>query len=63
VTGRIVEKKKPLSPPLGEAFENVDGLINLLEEVVGIEVPIVISACLENDPGFPGECETDEING
>jgi hypothetical protein len=39
--------------PLDETFENVDGLIDLFKKVVGIEVPIAISASLEDDPGFP----------
>jgi hypothetical protein len=42
-----------LSPALGETFENVDGLIDLFEKVVGVEPPITISASLENDLGFP----------
>jgi hypothetical protein len=48
-----------LGPALGETLENVDGVINLSEHVVGIEVPITISASLEDDPGFPasGECK------
>jgi hypothetical protein len=43
-----------LSPAFGKAFENVDGLIDLLEEVIGAEPPIAIFTGLEDDPGFPG---------
>ena len=45
-----------MSPAIGEAFENVDGVINLLEKVVSVKEPIMILACLENDPGFTGRC-------
>jgi hypothetical protein len=57
VAGHIVEHKKPLSPPLGEAFEDVDGIVNLFEKIVSIEVPITIFSSLEYNPGFPGGCE------
>jgi len=43
-----------LGPALSKAFKNVDGFINLLEKIIGIEPPIAIFASLEDDPGFPG---------
>jgi hypothetical protein len=50
-----------LSPALGEAFKNVDGLIDLLEKVIGVEPPIAISASLENDSGFPDGYEDQDV--
>src|SRR5258708_5770411 len=41
----------------GESFEDVDGIIDLVEKVVCIEEPIAILAHLEDNPGFPCECE------
>jgi len=46
-----------LGPAFGKTFENVDGLIDLLEKIIGIEPPITISASLKDDPGFPGKCK------
>jgi hypothetical protein len=46
---------------LGAAFENVDGVVDLLEEIVGIEVSIAIFARLEDDSGFPDGCEICQI--
>jgi hypothetical protein len=49
-----------LSIALSKAFENVDGLINLLKKIVGVEPPITIFASLEDDPGFPGASGKDK---
>jgi hypothetical protein len=62
VAGCVVEYEKALSPAFCEAFENVDGLIDLLEKIVRVEEPIAIFARLEDDPGFPDRCEMCEIN-
>jgi hypothetical protein len=43
-----------LSPAFGETFKDVDGIIDLSEKVVRVEVAISIFAGLEEDPGFPG---------
>lgn len=55
MAGGIVEYKEALSLALGEAFENVDGVIDLSEKVVRVEIPVTISASFEDDSGFPGE--------
>jgi len=57
VAGGIVEYKKALSPAFGETFKYVDGLINLSEKIISIEVPITIFASLEDNLGFSGECK------
>jgi hypothetical protein len=57
MAGCVVEKKEPLSIALGEAFENVDGMINLSEKVLRAEVTIAVFARLEDDPGLPDECK------
>jgi hypothetical protein len=41
-----------LGPALCETLENVDGVIDLSEEVVGFEPSVAISASLEDDPSF-----------
>jgi hypothetical protein len=46
-----------LSPALGEAFKNVDGLIDLSVKIFGVEVPIAIFSSLEDDSGLPDGCE------
>ena len=46
---------------LGAAFENVDGVVDLLEEIVGVKVSIAIFAHLEDDSGFPDGCEICQI--
>jgi len=46
-----------LGPALGEAFKDIDGIVDLSEKIVGVEVPIAIFAGLEDNPGLPGECE------
>ena len=57
----VVEQEEPLGPALGVAFENVNGVVNLLEEIVGVEVSIAIFARLEDDSGFPDGCEICQI--
>ncbi len=59
---RIVKEEQALGPALGEAFKDVDGLIDLLQKIVGVEVPIAVFARLEDDPGFPDGCEKCEMN-
>jgi hypothetical protein len=51
-----------LGPALGEAFKDIDGLIDLLEKIVGIKESIAIFARFEDDPGFSDGCEMCEIN-
>jgi len=51
-----------LSPALGETFKYVDGIIDLFEEIIGVEVPIAISPGLEDNPGFPDGCKMCQIN-
>jgi dihydroxyacetone kinase DhaKLM complex PTS-EIIA-like component DhaM len=46
-----------LGHAVGETFEDVDGVVDLLKKIVGVEVSIAISAGLEDDPGFPGKCK------
>jgi hypothetical protein len=46
-----------LSPALGEAFKNVDRLVNLSEKIISIKVPITVFSSLEDNPGFPDKCE------
>jgi hypothetical protein len=57
MAGRVVEKEEALSIALGEAFEDVDGMVDLSEKIVCVEVPIAVFARLEDDSGFPGGCE------
>jgi hypothetical protein len=42
---------------LGEAFKHINGLVDLSEKIIGIEVPIMIFASLEDNLGLPGGCE------
>jgi hypothetical protein len=53
LNGPIVEYEEALGPAFGETFKYVDGLIDLFEKVLCVEVPIAIFAHLEYDPGFP----------
>jgi hypothetical protein len=46
-----------LSPALGKTLKDVDGLIDLCEKIVHIEVTITVFARLEDNPGFPNGCE------
>jgi hypothetical protein len=46
-----------LSPAFGETFKDVDGIIDLSEKVIHIEVAIAIFASLEEDLGFPSGYE------
>ena len=46
-----------MSPALGETLKDVDGLVDLTVKIVRVEVPIAVFACLEDNLGFPGECE------
>jgi len=55
ITGHIVEWKQALSLILGETLKNIDGIVDLSEKIVGVKVPVMISASLEDDLGFPGE--------
>ena len=57
MAGCIVKKEERLSIALGEAFENVDGIIDLSEKVLCAKVTIAIFARLEDDSGFPDECK------
>jgi len=57
----IVKEEQALGPALGEAFKDVDGLIDLLQKIVGIKVPIAVFSRLKDDPGFPDGCEKCEI--
>jgi hypothetical protein len=57
VAGRVVEYEEALGPAFGATFKDVNGLVDLFEKVLRLEVPVAIFACLEYDPGFPGECE------
>ena len=58
----VVKQKEALSPVLGEAFKNIDRLIDLFEKIISVEESITIFACLENDPGFPEKHQMYEIN-
>jgi hypothetical protein len=49
----IVKKKKSLEVTFGQAFENVDGRVDLREEIFGIEVPVVVLASFKDNPSFP----------
>jgi hypothetical protein len=61
MAGCIVKYKKSLSPALGEAFKDIDGLIDLPEKIIGIEVSIAILAHLEDNLGFSDRYEMCEI--
>jgi hypothetical protein len=53
VAGSVVKYEKALGPALGEAFKNVDRVIDLAKKIVSAEVSIAIFASLEYDSGFP----------
>jgi hypothetical protein len=46
-----------LSLALDEAFKNVNGIIDLFEKIISVEVPIAVFASLKDDPGFPSGCK------
>ena len=50
----IVEKEKCLEVSLGQAFEDVDGRIDLHEDFFSTKISVVILANFEDDLGFPG---------
>jgi len=46
-----------LGTALAASFKDVDGVIDLHEKVVRIEVPVIIFARLEDNSSFPGGCQ------
>jgi len=61
MAGGVVEKEEALGIALGEAFKDVDGVVDLSEKVVRIEKTVTVFACLEDNPGFPGWCDSHEV--
>ena len=53
MTWGIVKKKETLGPPISLLLKDVDGVVDLLKEMVSTEIAITIFACLEYDPSFP----------
>jgi len=51
----VVEKEKALEITFGQAFENVDGGIDLCENVFSAEITIAVLAGFEEDSGLPEE--------
>jgi hypothetical protein len=49
----IVEKEKSLEVTFGQALENVDGRVDLCEEIVGTEIAVVVLASFEKNLSFP----------
>jgi hypothetical protein len=49
----IVKKKKSLEVTLEQALKNVDGRVDLREEILGIEIAIVVLASFKDNPSFP----------
>jgi hypothetical protein len=57
VAGCVVEYKEALGPAIGETFKNVNGLVDLSEKIVRVEITIAVFARLKYNSGFPGGCE------
>jgi hypothetical protein len=53
MTWCIIKKEKGLGFPFGQAFENVDSQIDLHEEFLGTEIPVVILASFEDNLSLP----------
>jgi hypothetical protein len=49
----IVEKEKSLEVTFGQALKNVDGRVDLCEEIIGTEIAVVVLASFEKNPSFP----------
>jgi hypothetical protein len=49
----IVEKEKSLEVTFGQALKNVDGRVDLCEEIVGTEIAVTVLASFEKNPSFP----------
>jgi hypothetical protein len=49
----IVKKKERLKVPFGQALKNVDGRVNLREEIFSAEISITVFTSFEDNPSFP----------
>ena len=49
----IVKKEKCLEISFGQAFENIDGRVDLCEEIFSTKIAIVVFASFEKNPSFP----------
>ncbi len=49
----IVKKKKGPEVTFGQALKNVDGRVDLHEEIFSVEIPIMVLASFEDNPSFP----------
>jgi hypothetical protein len=49
----IVEKEKSLEVTFGQALENVNGRVDLCEEIVGTEIAVAVLASFEKNLSFP----------
>lgn len=49
----IVKKKKGPEVTFGQALKNVNGRVNLHEDILSIEIPITVLARFEDNLSFP----------
>ena len=49
----IVKKKKGPEVTFGQALKNVNGRVDLREDILSIKIPIMVLARFEDNPSFP----------
>jgi len=46
-----------LSLTPGETIKDIDGVIDMCDKAISIEIPFTIFSRFEDEPGFTGGCE------